>query len=63
MKLLIKEVRKQKNLSLSGLARLSGISKTRLQGIENHKTLFSLTDLELIALALKVPVSDLWMEG
>lgn len=60
MKILIWEVRKEKNLTLMQLEKLSGISKTTLNYIENGKRSPKLEQLEKIAIVLNVRMTDLF---
>ena len=55
----IKEVRIRKQLSLSQLAKLSGINRSNLSKIENGKNQPTLQTLTRIAEALKVSVRSL----
>lgn len=61
MKLYIKEIRTQKNVSLSELSRLTGISKSYLSDLENKKRKnISIDKLCKIAKALNVKVTKLF---
>ena len=55
----IKEVRIRKQLSLSQLAKLSGIDRSNLSKIENGRNQPTLQTLNRIAEALKVSVRSL----
>jgi XRE family transcriptional regulator, master regulator for biofilm formation len=55
----IKKYRLQKNISLSKLATIAGISKSYLSSIENHETNPSAHMIQKIAKALEVPVEQL----
>ena len=54
----IREVRKDKKLSLGKMSLLSGIKKSNLSRIESGKTNITLGTLYAISTVLKVPVSD-----
>ncbi len=60
MKILTWQVRKEKNVSLVELAKLTGISKSTLNNIENGKTLPKITQLEAIAKALETRIDALY---
>ncbi|MGX8267415.1 helix-turn-helix domain-containing protein [Anaerostipes caccae] len=53
--------RHDKNLSLKQLQDLTGISKTTLNDIENGKQSPTLDQLEIIAIALNVRITDLFI--
>lgn len=54
------EIRSDKSLSLRQLERMSGISKTTLNDLEDEKRSPTLNQLEKIAIALNVKISDLY---
>ena len=54
------EARTAKGITLKQLEELSGISKTALNNIENRKTSPTLYQLEAIAKALDVRITDLF---
>lgn len=60
MKILVWEVRHDKNLTLVQLAAASGISKTTLNDIENEKLSPTLKQLEAIAKAMDLRITDLF---
>lgn len=60
MKILVWNVRHSKDITLMELAALSGISKTTLNEIENEKRMPSIAQLEAIAKAMNVRISDLF---
>lgn len=60
MKILVWEVRHNKKISLRQLEELSGVSKTTLNAIENEKRIPNIVQLEKIAKALGVRISDLY---
>lgn len=60
MEVRIQEVRSEKNISLIRLSELSGIPKSTLNDYENGKTSPTLVNLEILARALNVRISDLF---
>lgn len=60
IELLIKEIRKQKNMTLEELARRSGVSTTHINDIENNRKEPTLTIAICIAKALNVQLNDLF---
>ncbi len=60
MQILTWQARHAHNLSLVALAKKSGISKSALCNIENGKTSPTLNQLEKIAKALDMRISDLY---
>ena len=54
------QARTEKGLTLMQLAKMSGISKTCLNDIENEKVSPTLDELEQIAKALNVKITDLF---
>lgn len=60
MEILTWQARQAKGLSLVKLSKICGISKTTLNNIENGKTSPTLYELEAIAKALNVHISDLY---
>lgn len=60
MEILTWQARTKKNLTLKQLEAMSGVSKTTLNYIENGKTSPTLDQLEAIAKALDVPMTDLF---
>lgn len=60
MKILTWEARINKNLTLMELAAKSGIGKSTLNNIENEKVSPTLFQLEMIAIALGMNVTDLF---
>lgn len=54
------EARTAKNITLVQLSKLTGIGKSTLNNIENGKTSPTLFQLELIAIALDVRITDLF---
>ena len=57
----LKELRKQKNITLSELSRLTGISKSHLNYIENGIKEPTISVLVLIAKALNVKIDELYV--
>lgn len=60
MKVLISKTRKEKGITLRRLEELTGISKSTLNLIENEKFSPKLIQLEKIAVALGVKITDLF---
>lgn len=60
MKILTWEARQEKNLTLRRLEKLTGISRTTLSFIENEKISPRMCQLEKIATALNVEITDLF---
>ena len=57
----LKELRKQKNITLSELAKMTGISKSHLNYIENGIKEPTISVLVLIAKALNVEINELYI--
>lgn len=60
IELLIKEIRKQQNITLDELSKKSGVSKSHINDIENNKKEPTLTIAVAIAKALDVQLTDLF---
>lgn len=60
MKILTWQARTNKNITLIQLAKMTGISKSTLNNIENGKVSPTLRQLELIAQALGMKISELY---
>lgn len=60
MKLLLWGIRRKKKITLIQLAELTGISKTSLNEFENENRTPNLEQLERIAKALDIRMSDLY---
>lgn len=60
MQILLWQVRTEKGYTLIGLAKKSGIGKSTLNNIENGKVSPTLFQLETIAYALDVRITDLF---
>lgn len=56
----VRELRRQRGLTLKALGRLAGLSHPFLSQVERGLARPSLTSVERIALALGVPVAQLW---
>lgn len=57
----IKRIRKQKNITIYGLSKSTGLSRTYIRNIENNKnTNPTLNSLFLIANALEINIKDLF---
>lgn len=54
------EVRVKKKLTLSQLSQLTGIAKSTLSDIENNRVDPKISQLDKIAIALAVPVEELY---
>ena len=54
------QARTKKGITLVQLAKMTGISKSTLNNIENSKTSPTLMELEVIAKALGVRITDLF---
>lgn len=60
MKILLWDKRNEKGFTLIRLAEKSGIGKSTLNNIENGKVSPTLFQLEMIAIALNVRITDLF---
>ena len=60
IEILVREVRKKKNIKFDTLAKLAGISKGTLSKIERQEQEPKLSTMILIARALKVEIKDLY---
>lgn len=60
MEILTWQARNEKNLTLRQLAELTGLSKSALNNIEDGKNSPTLNQLEAIAMALNVRITDLF---
>lgn len=56
----IKELRKERNLSQEGLALLSGLDRTYINGVENGRRNISIINLEKIANGLGVKIRNIF---
>ena len=60
MEMLTWQARNNKNVTLVKLSGLTGISKSTLNNIENGRVSPTIKQLEIIAKALEVKISDLY---
>lgn len=60
MKILTWQARNDKRISLVKLSQMTGISKSTLNNIENEKVSPTVAELEAIAKALNVRITDLF---
>lgn len=60
MKVLLKEIRKQRGISLNQLEKKTNIGKSTLHRIETEKTSPNLIQLEKIAKGLNTRIEDLY---
>ena len=60
MKILTWQARKDKKVTLVELAKLTGISKSTLNNIENMKVSPTMAEMEAIAKALNVKIGELY---
>lgn len=60
MKILTWKARNDKRISLVKLSQMTGISKSTLNNIENEKVSPTMAELEAIAKALDVRITDLF---
>ena len=60
MKILVWEMRTSKGFTLRELSKKSGIGKSTINNIENGKVSPTLFQLEMIAIALGVNITDLF---
>jgi transcriptional regulator with XRE-family HTH domain len=59
----VRELRRQRGLTLKGLGRLAGLSHPFLSQVERGQARPSVASVERIAAALEVPVARLWSPG
>ncbi|RHS59992.1 XRE family transcriptional regulator [Ruminococcus sp. AM46-18] len=60
MKILLSEIMYRKNISVRQLSNMSGISKSTINNIMNETYSPTLDNLEILAKALKVRITDLF---
>lgn len=60
MKILTWQARNSKKVTLVKLSKMTGISKSTLNNIENEKVSPTITELEAIAKALNMKITDLF---
>lgn len=61
MKILLKEIRRKRKLSLRQLEIITGVSKSALSRIENEKISPTMDDMEKIAAGLGIGITDLFV--
>lgn len=57
----LKQIRKEKNMTLEELSKKSGISTTEINDIENNKKRPTLQSIILLAKALDLEIEDLYV--
>ena len=60
VEILLREIRKERKMTLDQLAKLTGMSKGHLSRIERKETEPTITSLARIALALNVDITKLY---
>ncbi|MDY3038715.1 MAG: helix-turn-helix transcriptional regulator [Roseburia inulinivorans] len=60
MKILTWQARNNKKVTLVKLSKMTGISKSTLNNIENEKVYPTIAELEAIAKALRMKITDLF---
>lgn len=60
IEVLVKKFRREKNINLETLSRMSGVSTTHINDIENNIKSPSLNVMVQLARALKVDITDLY---
>ncbi len=60
MEIILWQARTERNLTLKQLEELTGIGKTTLNNMENNRTSPTLRQLEVIAKALDLKITDLF---
>ena len=60
VEILLREIRKEKNITLDELSKMTGMSKGHLSKIERRETEPTITSLARIALALNVDITRLY---
>jgi transcriptional regulator with XRE-family HTH domain len=60
VEILLREIRKERKITLDTLAKITGMSKGHLSRIERKETEPTITSLARIALALKVDITELY---
>ena len=60
MKILTWQARNNKKVTLGKLSKMTGISKSTLNNIENEKVSSTIAELEAIAKALNMKITDLF---
>lgn len=60
IELLIKEIRKEKGITLEQLSKMTGVSTSHINDIENNKKEPSLSIAIMLAKALKVDITEIY---
>lgn len=60
IEILIRKIREEKNISMTQLSRMTGISKGHLSRIENQETMPTILTIERIAIALRIDSKELY---
>ncbi len=60
IELLIKEIRKEKRITLEQLSKMTGVSTSHINDIENNKKEPSLSIAIMLAKALKVDITEIY---
>ncbi len=60
IEILVREIRRSKNITITELSKLTKLSKGHLSKIEREETRPTIDTLVIIALALKVKVEELY---
>ena len=60
IELLIKEIRKEKGITLEQLSKMTGVSTSHINDIENNKKEPSLSIAIMLAKALKVNITEIY---
>lgn len=60
VEILLREIRKERKITLDKLSKLTGMSKGHLSRIERKETEPTITSLARIALALNVDITELY---
>ena len=59
MRIYLREIRKEKGLSINMLAKLSGVSKGAISKIENREMMPGIDIVTKICMAMKIELNDL----
>lgn len=59
MRIYLREIRKEKGLSINMLAKLSGVSKGAISKIENREMMPGIDIVTKICIAMKIELNDL----
>ena len=60
MEILVRNCRKRKGMSIVELSQISGLSKSTISNIENNNVSPTILQLESLAMALDVRITDLF---